>query len=127
MTKADINPELDYRDHFEVLFDKTYMRWFDLEGHNIEMEIESVERGVELTLRGGAKKKGSVIHFKQKPNKPKPKPLVLNVTNAESIAGIHGNRPSGWPGKKIVLYPTVTKCKGKEVGCIRVKPPGAKE
>jgi F-type H+-transporting ATPase subunit alpha len=82
---------------------------------DIVCTIEKVERE-ELTLRGGAKKKAPVITVKNGS-----KPLVLNRTNADTIAELHGNKPSGWPGKRICLYVTTTKLKGKTVNCIRIK------
>ncbi len=114
--------QFDYRDHWEILFDKNYLRWFHLCGKECTVTIDKVERDVELTMRGGVKKKAGVVHFKGKD-----KPLVLNVTNASAIAAIHGNKPSKWPGKQIVLYPTTTKMYSNDtkrmetVGCIRVK------
>lgn len=103
-------------DDYEALFDSKYLRWFDIEGKgDIVCTIEKVERE-ELTLRGGAKKKAPVISIKNGS-----KPLVLNRTNADSIAELHGNKPSQWPGKRICLFVTTTKLKGKQVNCIRIK------
>lgn len=115
--------QLDHRDHYEALFDKQYLRWFNLQGREVTVEIEKVEKDVELTMRGGIKSKKPVVHFKGKD-----KPLVLNATNCNSIAHLLGNRPSQWIGKRIVLYPTTTKMFDndlktmKTVGCIRIKP-----
>jgi len=114
--------EFDHKDHWETLFDKKYLRWFHLQGKECLVEVEKVERDVEMTMRGGIKKKAGVVHFKGKD-----KPLVLNVTNGKSIAALHGNKPSQWPGKKLVLYPTTTQMYSNEtkrmetVGCIRIK------
>ncbi len=106
-------------DDYEALFDSKYLRWFDIEGKgDITCTIEKVARE-ELTLRGGAKKKAPVITTKNGS-----KPLVLNRTNADAIADLHGNKPSQWPGKRITLYVTQTKLKGKTVNCIRVKGAG---
>lgn len=106
-------------DDYEALFDSKYLRWFDIDGKgDITCTIEKVERE-ELTLRGGAKKKAPVITIKNGS-----KPLVLNRTNADSIAELHGNKPSQWVGKRICLYVTQTKLKGKTVNCIRIKGAG---
>ena len=103
-------------DHFEALFDKKFLRWFDIDGKgDVVCTIESVKQE-ELTMRGGVKKKTGVMMIKNGS-----KPLVLNATNAEAIAAIYGDRPSQWLGKKIVLYVTTTKLSGKTVNCIRVK------
>ena len=110
-------------DHFEALFDATYLRWFHLDGP-VLAEITKIERNVELTLRGGAKKKSSLVHFKLingKMNVPV-RPFVLNKTNAESIAEIHGKQPSHWIGKQIVFYQSATQLgKKKDVECIRIR------
>ncbi len=104
-------------DHFEALFDSTYLRWMDIVEHgDVTVTVEKIERNVELTLRGGVKKFAPVVHFVGKK-----KPLVLNVTNCDSIAALHGEKPSKWINKKITLYVTTTSCKGKRVNCIRIR------
>ena len=109
-------------DHWEALFDKKYLRWFHLQGQEVVVEIEKVERGVEMTLPGGKKARKPIVHFKGKD-----KPLVLNVTHCKSIAEIHGKEVSSWKGKKVLLYPTKTQMydndlkKMVERECIRIK------
>jgi hypothetical protein len=109
-------------DEYEALFDSKYLRWFhvqeilDREGKTeITCTIEKVER-VELTLRGGAKKWGPVVTVKGASRQ-----LVLNRTNADTIAELYGSKPSQWVGKKFTLFVTTTKLKGKTVNCLRVK------
>jgi len=115
--------DVDRHDHFEALFNKAYLRWFHLGEQGALVEIESIDRDVEMTLPGGAKTKSPVLRYKvvnghiDQPLRP----LVLNKTNATSIAAIHGAATSGWVGKEIVLFPTETKLKGDMVGCIRVR------
>ena len=105
----------DHKDHWEAQLDRDYLRWFHLQGHEVDVEIESIERK-ELTLRGGAKKKSPVIKFKGKD-----KPLVMNYTNMEAIAAIHGKSVREWVGKRIVLFQSETNLKGNTVECIRIK------
>ena len=123
MSSASIpDPQLDHRDDYQVLFDSTYLRWFHLQGKEVRVTIEKVEKDVELTVAGGVKKVAPVVSFKNKG-----KPLVLNKTNGSAIAAIHGRKPSQWIGKKIVLYATTTKMFNPDtkrletVGCIRIK------
>lgn len=52
------------------------------------------------------------------------KGLVLNVTNANTIALHHGDEMDNWGGKQIEIYPTTTPFAGKIVDCIRVRAPG---
>lgn len=112
-------PEID---HWEALFDQNYLRWFDLAENGNTAEIEKVEPRVELTLPGGKKAKKPVIHFKKGS-----KPLVLNSTNGRSIADLHGEKPSDWIGKKVVLYPTQTDMYDQHLkkmvkkNCIRIR------
>ena len=108
-------------DYWEKLFDKTYLRWFHLNGKPALVRITKIERK-ELTLRGGAKKKSGIIHLEQVNGSIEEiKPLVLNVTNGESIAEIHGTKPVDWVGREIVLFETTRNLKGKPVPCIAVR------
>lgn len=128
-------------DHWQALFDHNYLRWFDLNGQPALCEIVDVQARVELTLPGGAKSRKPVIKLKQVQGKidnakdengkelPTIKPLVLNSTNGCSIADCHGDKPSEWKGKRIVLYQDATKMWNKElrknvdVPCIRIRAP----
>lgn len=128
-------------DHWQALFDHNYLRWFNLNGAASLVEIVAVEGLVEMTLPGGAKTRKPVVHLKQLQGKienavddngktlPTIKPLVLNSTNAGTIAEIHGKKPSAWVGGKIVLYPSTTKMWSKEskkmveMECIRIRAP----
>lgn len=126
-------------DHWQALFDHIYLRWFDLNGQPALCEIVDVQARVELTLPGGAKARKPVITLKQVQGKianahdengkelDTLKPLVLNSTNGCMIADIHGDKPSLWKGKRIVLYQAATKMwnkdlrKNVEVPCIRIR------
>ena len=109
-------------DHWEALFDKTYLRWFHLQGKEVKVEIAKVEKDVEMTIRGGLKVKRPVVFFKGKD-----KPLVLNVTNASSIAALHGSRVKAWIGQSITLYQSEADVFDKDTRktikkeCIRIK------
>ena len=94
---------------------------------------EFLDKDVTLTIRdvkidnlrmadGGAEDK-PVLMFKKTDKK-----LVLNKTNATTIAKLHGSEARGWVGKTITLFPTECQAFGKTVSCIRVRPktPAAK-
>lgn len=49
------------------------------------------------------------------------KGLILNKTNANIIAEMHGEETDDWLGKKIVLYPARVEFSGKIVDAIRVE------
>jgi len=66
-------------------------------------------------------KQGPVIWFQEFG-----KGLGLNITNGKKVEGICGTGdPSGWIGKRIVIYPTETEFQGDTVDCIRVRAPKA--
>ena len=73
-------------------------------------------------MRGGVKNNKPLVHFKGKD-----KPLVLNATNAKSIADLHGKKPSEWIGKQVCLFETTTEMYDKDLRkmvtreCIRIK------
>ena len=50
------------------------------------------------------------------------KPLVLNTTNATTMAELHGPESDGWEGKKVKLVPATTQYQGKLVKCTRISP-----
>lgn len=114
----------DPNDDYAALFDHTYLRWFDLAGQPAVVEIVKADRKVELTLPGGAKSRKPVIHLKQISGKIETmKPLVLNVTNASAIAGLHGRNVSGWIGKHVELFQTERQLRGELVPAIGVRAP----
>jgi hypothetical protein len=51
----------------------------------------------------------------------KAKGLVLNVTNAKSIAAQHGDDMDTWIGKEITIFPTTTEFNGEDKPCIRIE------
>jgi hypothetical protein len=52
--------------------------------------------------------------------------LVLNMTNAQTIAELYGDETDDWTGEKIVIYRDKTNFAGKRVDCIRVRAPKTK-
>ena len=49
-------------------------------------------------------------------------PLVLNKTNATTLAELYGPETSEWEGKVIKLVPSTTSYQGQMVKCIRISP-----
>lgn len=99
----------------ELMFPSEYVAAAELKGQDRSATISKVERA-ELMVVGGAKKPGVVVHFKETPKK-----LVLNKTNAATIADMHGSEAEKWVGKRVTLFPDTCKCKGKVVDCIRIR------
>ena len=78
-----------------------YLKAEHLQGRAVRVQISHVEEDVEM---GVEKELKDVVHFKGRW-----RPLVLNKTNAESLAQILGDDTAGWPGSNIVIYPVETQ------------------
>jgi len=126
-------------DDVDALFDRTYLRWYDLLEKPALIKILGTEAQVEMTLPGGAKARKPLLHYECMKGEiakvPKAgnvhahfKPLVLNATNGNSIAVIHGRKPSEWIGKEVVLYQDKVDMYDKVLrknvtrNCIRIRP-----
>ena len=99
----------------ELMFPSNYIGAADLKGRDVTLTIEKIQMD-ELMLVGGKKQKKPVVYFDKTP-----KMLVLNKTNAKTIADMHGTEMRTWFGKKVTLFPTDTRCKGKTVPCVRIR------
>jgi len=99
----------------ELMFPSNYIGAADLKGKDVTLTVENVQLD-ELMLVGGKKQKKPVLYFQKTP-----KMLVLNKTNAKTIADLLGTEMKAWIGKRVTFYPTETKCKGKTVPCVRVR------
>lgn len=86
----------------------------DLNGQTVPLTIEGVEV-VDFGEQGKPEPK-LVLSFVGKE-----KTLVLNRTNAQTIAAQLGSDSDQWLGHPIKIYPTKTSFGGKTVDCIRVK------
>ena len=78
-----------------------YLRAEHLQGRAVRVQIARVEEDVEM---GKEKELKDVVYFKGGW-----KPLVLNKTNAESLAQILGDNSDAWPGGDVILYPMETQ------------------
>jgi hypothetical protein len=95
------------------------------------LKKEDVGNGMNLTISHITEeeigtedepKRGFVLHWREQE-----KPMCINVTNANIIAGILGTEETDeWAGQVICLYndPSVMY-KGKRTGGIRIRPAGA--
>lgn len=111
---------MDYR----LLFPSLYLSSADLHGKDVPLTIRRVVVETLKTERGDEKK--PVVYFEETAKKAaesgtKEKRLVLNKTNARSIASQHGNEIDNWAGKKITLYPTTAQAFGETKDCIRIR------
>ena len=104
--------------HFRKLFDERFVGAWDFEGHDdATMTIKSI--GIEeMRAQDGSTTKKPVLFFEESKTG---KGLVLNKTNAKTIAGMYGNDTNGWIGEKITIYATTCMAFGKEVECLRIR------
>lgn len=97
-------------------FPSKYLRADDLRGRRVKVKISHVE----MADVGDAEmpEDKPIVFFEGKS-----KGLVLNRTNAGTIAAVYGDETDNWVGKEIELFPTTTDFKGKRVACLRIDIP----
>lgn len=106
----------------KLLHPSNYLAAVEFQGRDVTLTIQSVQRE-ELALAKGGKEMKPTITFRETPKK-----LVVNKTNADSIAQLYGHVADEWAGKRVTLYPARTLVGRDEVDCIRVRetvPPAA--
>lgn len=99
----------------QLMFPSNYLCAEDLKGQPMHVTITGTNAD-ELRVEGGAMKKSYLLSIAEHAKK-----LVLNKTNAKTIAVMYGGEARKWRGQRITLYPTTCKLKGKTVPCIRIK------
>lgn len=102
--------------HFKLLYPTDYVGAHDLNGKDAVLVIEKIDRE-ELMMEGGKKEKKPVVWFKGAKKR-----MVMNKTNAKTIARLYGPEMNDWIGKAIILYPTTCKVGPNTEECIRIQP-----
>ena len=95
-----------------------HLRAEDLKGRMFNLTIEDFDV-VEFPANDNGKAETKVVLSFNGAAKT----LVVNKTNAESIANVYGKELEDWPGKPVTLFATQTSFGGKMVPCIRVTIP----
>lgn len=118
--------EEDYDAHdYRAFFDSDILRVWHLEGREKTFKIARVTRFTGETVDQQTKKRKvqrqPSLRLETRTGKPLALPLLLNKTNAKTIAQLYGKRPSQWVGRWITLYPTTTEAFGKTEDCIRIR------
>lgn len=96
------------------LFPSKYVKAADLNGKTVTLTIAKLV--VEELGHGAEKERKPILYFKNAT-----KGLVLNRTNAMTIAGLYGDEADEWPGKRISIYPTKVRAFGSMQDAIRVR------
>lgn len=99
----------------ELLFPSDYLAAVEFKGRDVTLTIVKVFKD-ELKMRGGKSELKPVLSFRETKKK-----LVLNKTNADSIAEMYGTEATEWVGKRVTFYPTKTQCGRETVDCVRVR------
>lgn len=109
----------DYR----AYFDSSCLRVWHLAGKDRTYRIARVTRLTSEMVSGNKRevKKQPKLELVDGKGNQLPLPLLLNKTNATTIAGLYGNNPSKWVGQLITLFPSTTSVGGQDRDCIRVR------
>ena len=101
--------------HWKTLVNPDYIGAYCLNGKDLNVTIEKVVREL-VTGTAGKKEECTVAYLTGQ------KPFIVNRTNAKSISKVVGSPYiEDWAKQTITLYPTVTKLKGEDVECLRVR------
>jgi hypothetical protein len=110
--------------HWKTLFPSLYLGAHDLQGRDVALTIRRVVAEEVKTEKGSERK--AIVYFVETGKKAKPgeeeKRLVLNKTNAKTVAKLYGSEMNDWTGKRITLFPSRVSAFGEEVEAIRVRP-----
>lgn len=91
-------------------FPSNYLRAADLKNSTVKVTMSHV------SMEDIGDDHKPVLYFSGKT-----KGLVLNKTNANTIAGMHSPETDNWAGKMIAIFPTQVDFQGRQVAAIRVK------
>jgi len=96
---------------FSEMFPSKYLKAADLTGQQVKVKMSHVTEEVV------GSDEQFVVYFEGKD-----KGLVLNKTNATTIAQAFGDDTEGWCGREIVLFETPVTFEGNTMPSIRVRP-----
>jgi len=84
------------------------------EGEELIAKIKAVHRQ-QVKDKNGKDEEVSVVQFENAP------PMVLNITNARTIANLYGELYSNWVGCSLQIYATKVKAFGQEQMALRIR------
>jgi len=99
----------------KLMFPTQYLASEEFTGKDVPLTIKDV-RVENLRMSDGGTEDKVILTFTKTDKK-----LVLNKTNATTIAKLYGGEARAWVGKTITLFPTECSAFGKTVDCIRVR------
>lgn len=108
--------------HWKKLVNPDYLGAYSLptdesgKPKDIILTIDKVVREL-VTSEGGKKEECTILHFKENQ-----KPMILNRTNSKTISKLYGTPYiEQWGGLKIKIGQSVTRLKGDDVECLRIR------
>ena len=101
--------------HIDTLFPSRFLKASDLNGRDVNIQIRSVSFEEMENNRGEPEQK-PVLWFEKTE-----KGMVLNRTNGNTIAELHGPDTERWIGQLITLYSAEVEAFGKMTDAIRVR------
>lgn len=103
--------------HWKQLINPDYLGVYSLpDGNDMIVTIDKVVREM-VTSTGGKKEECTVAYMIGQ------KPMILNRTNSKAIQSMYQTPYiEDWKGKQIQLYAAVTRLKGEDVECLRIRP-----
>ena len=107
--------------HYRKLYNSDYIGSYDLDGKDTVLTIEGVEKSAVFNPSTQAEEEKAVVTFKEAK-----KAWIMNRTNGDAIASLHGEDTDNWIGKQITLTTAKVKAFGKVTDAIRVKLPEGK-
>ncbi len=114
-TDAD---EPDASGHWKSLTDSPYIRYADLKGRDVSLQIKKIKKGKVVGI--GAKTERKVLIWFEGSSDKK---LIAVPTIMSQIAALHGVNVESWVGKWITIWPDPSVTYGKErCGGVRVRP-----
>jgi len=96
------------------MFPSKYLAAADCEEEDLVVTISEVKE--ERLGQGNQAEDKFIVYFNEVD-----KGLVLNKTNAKSIADLHGGDTDDWEGKRVALYATEVEFQGKRSMGIRIR------
>ena len=116
MTKIITKKEKSLNRHWKNFVDKDYLGSHNLEeGEEMLLTINKFV-GEETVKTADGDKKKMVLYFTENIQK-----MILNSTNATTIASLYGNQPDKWIGKQIQVHAAKVKAFGKTQDALRIK------
>jgi len=107
--------DLDKYNHVDLLHPSKYLKGAELMGKTVTVVIDGIDPRAELKKTDGTTEKRPLLRFKGKE-----KMMVLNRTNAQTIARMHGTEVKKWISKSIKLRAESVRAFGKDWDALRV-------